>query len=170
MITHYDIKQEAQELKQILTSEGINIPSLLQIIRPGGAVFLFMLGWIILVRWLSEQLTYEFVWADILFSGFLGLMIFIAISNATSLYNSIPEGFRKKSKVINLIRDKTRNYILAFLVVFALLPFVLPPFAYCFGLMIIIFIFLMIYSIDMGRYRLSAITSIIEAFRKEPVS
>ncbi|ASG19312.1 conjugal transfer entry exclusion protein TraS [Salmonella enterica] len=170
MITHYDIKQEAQELKQILTSEGINIPSLLQIIRPGGAVFLFMLGWIILVRWLSEQLTYEFVWADILFSGFLGLMIFIAISNATSLYNSIPEGFRKKSKVINLIRDKTRNYILAFLVVFVLLPFVLPPFAYCFGLMIIIFIFLMIYSIDMGRYRLSAITSIIEAFRKEPVS
>ncbi|EBY2669998.1 conjugal transfer protein TraS, partial [Salmonella enterica subsp. enterica serovar Teko] len=65
MITHYDIKQEAQELKQILTSEGINIPSLLQIIRPGGAVFLFMLAWIILVRWLLGQLVYKSVWTDI---------------------------------------------------------------------------------------------------------
>ncbi|HFI3782027.1 TPA: conjugal transfer protein TraS, partial [Escherichia coli] len=30
MITHYDIKMEMQKLKEVLSVEGVNIPSLLQ--------------------------------------------------------------------------------------------------------------------------------------------
>ena len=30
MITHYDIKVEMQKLKEVLSVEGVNIPSLLQ--------------------------------------------------------------------------------------------------------------------------------------------
>lgn len=40
MITHYDIKTETQKLKDVLSVEGVNIPSLLQVIKPGTYVFL----------------------------------------------------------------------------------------------------------------------------------
>lgn len=39
MITHYDIKMEMQKLKEVLSVEGVNIPSLLQVIKPGTYVF-----------------------------------------------------------------------------------------------------------------------------------
>lgn len=35
MITHYDIKMETQRLRAVLSNEGVNIPPLLQVIRPG---------------------------------------------------------------------------------------------------------------------------------------
>lgn len=40
MITHYDIKMEIQKLKEVLSVEGVNLPSLLQVIKPGIYVFL----------------------------------------------------------------------------------------------------------------------------------
>lgn len=43
MITHYDIKMEMQKLKEVLSVEGVNIPSLLQVIKPGTYVFLWVL-------------------------------------------------------------------------------------------------------------------------------
>ncbi|EFC4062989.1 conjugal transfer protein TraS, partial [Escherichia coli] len=45
MITHYDIKMEMQKLKEVLSVEGVNIPSLLQVIKPGTYVFLWVLLW-----------------------------------------------------------------------------------------------------------------------------
>ena len=43
MITHYDIKTETQKLKDVLSVEGVNIPPLLQVIKPGVYVFLWVL-------------------------------------------------------------------------------------------------------------------------------
>lgn len=45
MITHYDIKMETQRLKAVLSNEGVNIPPLLQVIKPGVCFFyLFFCG------------------------------------------------------------------------------------------------------------------------------
>lgn len=40
MITHYDIKTETQKLKDVLSVEGVNIPPLLQVIKPGVCIFM----------------------------------------------------------------------------------------------------------------------------------
>ena len=55
MITHYDIKMEMQKLKEVLSVEGVNIPSLLQVIKPGTYVFLWVLLWPTFLRVLADK-------------------------------------------------------------------------------------------------------------------
>ncbi|EFO3028621.1 TPA: conjugal transfer entry exclusion protein TraS, partial [Escherichia coli] len=55
MITHYDIKMEMQKLKEVLSVEGVNIPSLLQVIKPGTYVFLWVLLWPTFLRLVSVK-------------------------------------------------------------------------------------------------------------------
>lgn len=66
MITHYDIKTETQKLKDVLSVEGVNIPTLLQVIKPGGMYFYgFYYGQHFFVCWqiklISEMLDLIYV-------------------------------------------------------------------------------------------------------------
>lgn len=118
MITHYDIKTETQKLKDVLSVEGVNIPPLLQVIKPGGYVFLWALLWPAFLRLLADKVDIRDAGFDICFSGVMGFILFVAITNGMMLYLAIPKKFRDESKVISFMYDKNKTYILSFVIVF----------------------------------------------------
>lgn len=169
MITHYDIKMEAQRLKQVLSDEGVNIPPLFQVIKPGLYVFMWVTLWPTFLRFLFYQGTIRDAGVDISISGVMGLILFVAITNGMMLYLAIPDGFRKKSKMISFMYSKGKGYISLFLIVFSLISF-MHSFLYGAALFVIYALFFLVYLIDISRYQLSAIISVIESFKKESVS
>ncbi|EIA6597944.1 conjugal transfer entry exclusion protein TraS [Salmonella enterica] len=169
MITHYDIKMEMQKLKEVLSVEGVNIPSLLQVIKPGTYVFLWVLLWPTFLRLVSVKSDGRDVGFDICASGMMGLLLFVAITNGMMLYLAIPDSFRKNSKIINFMYSKSKTYILLFLIVFSMVSF-MHSILYVFALMITFILFFLVYTIDINRYNLSAIASVIGLFKKESVS
>ncbi|EHV2507607.1 TPA: conjugal transfer entry exclusion protein TraS [Escherichia coli] len=169
MITHYDIKMEMQKLKEVLSVEGVNIPSLLQVIKPGTYVFLWVLLWPTFLRLVSVKSDVRDVVFDICASGMMGFLLFVAITNGMMLYLAIPDSFRKDSKIINFMYSKSKTYILLFLIVFSMVSF-MHSILYVFALMITFILFFLVYTIDINRYNLSAIASVIGLFKKESVS
>lgn len=169
MITHYDIKMEMQKLKEVLSVEGVNIPSLLQVIKPGTYVFLWVLLWPTFLRLVSVKSDVGDVGFDICASGMMGFLLFVAITNGMMLYLAIPDSFRKDSKIINFMYSKSKTYILLFLIVFSMVSF-MHSILYVFALMITFILFFLVYTIDINRYNLSAIASVIGLFKKESVS
>ncbi|EKB3332723.1 conjugal transfer entry exclusion protein TraS [Salmonella enterica subsp. enterica serovar Chandans] len=169
MITHYDIKMEMQKLKEVLSVEGVNIPSLLQVIKPGTYVFLWVLLWPTFLRLVSVKSDGRDVGFDICASGMMGFLLFVAITNGMMLYLAIPDSFRKDSKIINFMYSKSKTYILFFLIVFSMVSF-MHSILYVFALMITFILFFLVYTIDINRYNLSAIASVIGLFKKESVS
>ncbi|HIB1553855.1 TPA: conjugal transfer entry exclusion protein TraS [Salmonella enterica subsp. enterica serovar Muenchen] len=168
MITHYDIKVETQRLKQVLSDEGVNIPPLLQVIRPGLYVFMWALLWPTFIRFLLYQGDFRDVGFDICVSGMMGFILFVAITNGMILYLSIPDGFRNESKVITFMYSKGKCYIFSFLVIFSVISF-MHSLLYVFASIITCVLFLFVYAIDINRYNLSAIVSVIGLFKKESV-
>lgn len=169
MITHYDIKMEMQKLKEVLSVEGVNIPSLLQVIKPGTYVFLWVLLWPTFLRLVSVKSDVRDVGFDICAGGMMGFLLFVAITNGMMLYLAIPDSFRKDSKIINFMYSKSKTYILLFLIVFSMVSF-MHSILYVFALMITFILFFLVYTIDINRYNLSAIASVIGLFKKESVS
>ncbi|EHP6409090.1 conjugal transfer entry exclusion protein TraS [Escherichia coli] len=169
MITHYDIKMETQKLKDVLSVEGVNIPPLLQVIKPGGYVFLWVLLWPTFLRLLADKVDIRDAGFDICFSGVMGFILFVAITNVMMLYLAIPEKFRDESKFISFMYDKNKNYILSFLIAFSMVSFS-HTLLYEFLLIALFIIFFFIYAIDINRYNLSAIASVIGLIKKESVS
>lgn len=169
MITHYDIKMEMQKLKEVLSVEGVNIPSLLQVIKPGTYVFLWILLWPTFLRLVSVKSDVRDVGFDICASVMMGFLLFVAITNGMMLYLAIPDSFRKDSKIINFMYSKSKAYILLFLIVFSMVSF-MHSILYVFALMITFILFFLVYTIDINRYNLSAIASVIGLFKKESVS
>ncbi|MGA3715640.1 conjugal transfer entry exclusion protein TraS, partial [Escherichia coli] len=156
MITHYDIKMEMQKLKEVLSVEGVNIPSLLQVIKPGTYVFLWILLWPPFLRLVSVKSDVRDVGFDICASVMMGFLLFVAITNGMMLYLAIPDSFRKDSKIINFMYSKSKTYILLFLIVFSMVSF-MHSILYVFALMITFILFFLVYTIDINRYNLSAI-------------
>ncbi|WP_252501396.1 hypothetical protein, partial [Escherichia coli] len=97
MITHYDIKMEMQKLKEVLSVEGVNIPSLLQVIKPGTYVFLWVLLWPTFLRLVSVKSDVRDVGFDICASGMMGFLLFVAITNGMMLYLSLIHHCKKKT-------------------------------------------------------------------------
>ena len=158
-----------QKLKEVLSVEGVNIPSLLQVIKPGPYVFLWVLLWPTFLRLVSVKSDVRDVVFDICASGMMGFLLFVAITNGMMLYLAIPDSFRKDSKIINFMYSKSKTYILLFLIVFSMVSF-MHSILYVFALMITFILFFLVYTIDINRYNLSAIASVIGLFKKESVS
>ncbi|HCL5662762.1 TPA: conjugal transfer entry exclusion protein TraS [Escherichia coli] len=165
MITHYDIKMEMQKLKEVLSVEGVNIPSLLQVIKPGTYVFLWILLWPTFLRLVSVKSDVRDVGFDICASVMMGFLLFVAITNGMMLYLAIPDSFRKDSKIINFMYSKSKTYILLFLIVFSMVSF-MHSILYVFALMITFILFFLVYTIDINRYNLSAIASVRDCSKK----
>ena len=158
-----------QKLKEVLSVEGVNIPSLLQVIKPGTYVFLWVLLWPTFLRLVSVKSDVRDVGFDICASVMMGFLLFVAITNGMMLYLAIPDSFRKDSKIINFMYSKSKTYILLFLIVFSMVSF-MHSILYVFALMITFILFFLVYTIDINRYNLSAIASVIGLFKKESVS
>lgn len=108
MITHYDIKTETQKLKDVLSVEGVNIPPLLQVIKPGVYVFLWVLLWPTFLRLLADKVDIRDAGFDICFSGVMGFILFVAITNGMMLYLAIPKNSEMSRKLYLLCMIRTK--------------------------------------------------------------
>lgn len=168
-ITHKTVKEETEILKSIVDSGDIRIPDFWACAWPGFAFVLWLAVW--------PAFTFGFFTTPsegtLIAMGigvFFGFIISIAIFNVRSLYLSLPESFRKSSKIVAMINNKIVIYLSVFIVINVLAGLVSEnskagALQYLFPTVFSFCILAFIFSADIGRYRLSAFTSVLELLK-----
>ncbi|SMG59889.1 hypothetical protein [Cedecea sp. NFIX57] len=167
-LTHAQIKTEAQELKQLLAEDKIEIPGFWQCYGPGACLILFSVVWsiLIIIRSVGDD--------AIMSSPFTMISTFfitVHIGGNLSFLYSIPLCFRQKSQVIALIRKKMKYVAVAYSLIIVATCFFsflfndlfIMFFAFLGGYVLMVFVFHM----DVGRYQLSAFTSVLNAVKND---
>lgn len=178
MITNKIIQQETEELKQILKSGDLEIPSMWTCLWPGLGITLWLLL-CVLLSINSSLFVRDFKGFEILvpvvFSLFMGLMITLATASARGTYLSVPSGFRQQSQLYAFFGKKIKQYALVYIVVMGGMPYLLLYmgvglliYAFIGGLFTVILWFVL--SIDIGRYQLSMLSSVINACKNDSVA
>lgn len=171
MITNKVIRQETEELKQILKQGDLEVPSMWTCLWPGLGVTLWLLV-CLLLSFNSNLFIRDFKGLDILaplgFCLFMGLMITMATASARGTYLSVPSEFRQKSQLYAFFGKKIKQYAIVYLVVMGVMPYLilvmgLGLFLYMFIGGLFSFIIFFIFVTDISRYQLSMISSIIDA-------
>ncbi|EKS7429292.1 hypothetical protein QCK43_004110 [Enterobacter cancerogenus] len=174
MLTHKIIQGEIEELKLILTEKDLTIPSFWSCIWPG----LICMFWFLLSSYfsygVSDLSTDLDRTASMIFAAVVGVFSIIATANTRSLFLSLPESFRKRSLFFGFLAKKCRAYGVAIFTIFPCLSF----FSAYNGINVVVFIVvtgfsllltLMVMNIDLGRYQLATLTSVIESVRNKGI-
>lgn len=178
MITHKIIQQETEELKQILKQGDLEVPSMWTCLWPGLVVALWLLL-CLLLSFNSSLFVRDFKRFDILvplaFCCFMGLMITLGTASARGTYLSVPSCFRQQSQLYAFSSKKIKKYALVYIVVMGAMPYLLlflgvGLFFYAIIGMFFTVILVFVFSIDIGRYQLSMLSSIINACKSDSVS
>ncbi|HDU5577881.1 TPA: hypothetical protein ACTW6Y_005303 [Klebsiella pneumoniae] len=170
MLTHQIIQGEIDELKLVLTEKDLTIPSFWSCIWPG-LTFMF---WFLLSSYFSYGISDFSTGLDrissMVFAAVVGIFSIIATANTRSLFLSLPESFRKKSLFFGFLAKKCRTYGAVIFTIFPCLAF----FSAYNGINAVFFIVvtgfsllltLMVMNIDLSRYQLATLTSVIESVR-----
>ncbi|QLS23702.1 hypothetical protein [Klebsiella michiganensis] len=174
MLTHQIIQSEIEELKQILTHKDLTIPSFWSCIWPG----MICMVWFLLSSYLSYGIS-DFATgldriASMVFAGAVGVFSLIATANTRALFLSLPESFRKESLFFGFLAKKCQVYGGIVFVIFSCLAY----FSAYNGVNAIVFIVvtgfsllltIMVMNIDLGRYQLATLTSVIDSVRNKEV-
>lgn len=171
MITNKIIREEVDELKTLMSQEELNIPSFWSCIWPGFVCMIWFLLSSYMSYGISEFSTSMDRSASMVFAGVMGVFSIIVIANTRAIFLSVPESFRKKSVFFRLLSKKCKCYGMVILITFTCSSFYFSKnhiFAlefmistgFCFLLTIIIM------NVDLGRYQLATLTSVIETFKK----
>lgn len=178
MITNKIIQQETEELKQILKQGELEIPSMWTCLWPGLGITLWLLI-CILLSFNSSLFVRHFKGFDILgplvFCFFMGFMITLATASARGTYLSVPSGFRQRSKLYAFFGRKIKQYAFVYMIVMGGIPYILLVmgiglFSYAFIGIFITVIMGFVFSIDIGRYQLSMLSSIINTCKNDSVA
>lgn len=172
MLTHNLIRKETEELEKVFNAGGLDIPSMTKCLVPGLLVFTLHLicpfAAFFLLSWSGGD---DFVVA-MGFSAFTGLLMLFIITNAMTLYYSAPKSFRLKSEVFALLRRKARSYGVAYVTIQIIIVYIsamsgLGAFAYLLPMILNIVILGFCLGTDLGRYKLSVFSSVIESFGRK---
>ncbi|MDL4454905.1 hypothetical protein QRZ34_28250 [Klebsiella michiganensis] len=115
MLTQKIIRQEIDELKAVMASDSLVIPSFWDCAKPGVMILL----WLFFCPFMAFSLSGETagnILVSVGFSSFVGLMILFAVTNARGLILSIPTSYREKSEVMMFLQNKIRNYTMCYMV------------------------------------------------------
>lgn len=178
MITNKIIQQETEELKQILKQGDLEIPTMWTCIWPGLGITLWLLlcvllslnsGLIVSARQGSE------LEVPLFFCVFMGLMITLGTANARGSYLAVPFGFRQKSQLYAFFGRKIKQYALVYMLMMGGMPFLLLFLGLNLSIYALVGIFFtvfmgFVFSIDIGRYQLSMLSSIINACKSDSVT
>ncbi|WP_368927294.1 hypothetical protein [Serratia marcescens] len=168
-ITHKTVQEEAKKLKSIFETGDVEIPSFWHCAWPGGLLVIWLVLWP-LIAFGILSVPSEGMAIAIGFGGFLGFLVAIAIFNTRSLYLAIPSSFRSESKVFALVKNKVKYYLITFVVINFLVGCLAESskagsFLYTFVTIAAMVILAFIFSADIGRYRLSVFTSVLELIK-----
>ncbi|HDS6410578.1 TPA: hypothetical protein QHZ98_003371 [Klebsiella oxytoca] len=170
MLTHQIIQSEIEELKQILAHQDLEIPSFWRCIWPGLVCMLWFLLTSYLSYWLSDYASGLERIAAMVFAGAMGFFSIVLIANTRAHFLSLPQSFRKKSKFFGYLSGKCKAYGVFILVLFPCLAFYfssihLNAIAFSVITFFCMIVTVMVMNIDLGRYQLATLTSVIEAVR-----
>jgi hypothetical protein len=171
MLTQKIIRQEMDELKAVMASDSLVIPSFWDCAKPGVMILL----WLFFCPFIAFSLSGETpgnILASVGFSSFVGLMILFGVTNARGLILSIPTSYREKSEVMMFLQRKIRNYTMCYMVLVLLLAFLgaysnTDAMLYLMPLMFITGGFVFFFNADISRYKLSAFTEIVKAVKAQ---
>ncbi|QDL35789.1 hypothetical protein [Serratia liquefaciens] len=171
MLTQKIIRQEIEELKAIMASDSLVVPSMWECAKPGVLILLWLFICPLLAFSLSNVILSE-VASAVGFSTFMGVIIAFGITNGLGMVYAVPRDFREKSIVMMLIQRKVVKYSTVYmLTVFALALFgafgIRDSFGYLMPLMFITGGFVFFFSADISRYKLSAFTEIVKAVKAQ---
>ena len=104
------------------------------------------------------------------FAGAMGFFSIVLIANTRAHFLSLPQSFRKKSKFFGYLSGKCKAYGVFILVLFPCLAFYfssihLNAMAFSVITFFCMIVTVMVMNIDLGRYQLATLTSVIEAVR-----
>lgn len=169
MIMHKEVQEEVKALKASIEAGGVEVPDFWRCTWPGLVIFLWISFVPSVFFYICMGLTSETI-AVMGFSSFIGILLFFFSINIVSLYLSIPRKFRDESKVLKLLKNKSKNYLFIYLCISSVLAIIsansgLGDMAYLGPNMLVIFLISMFFKADIGRYRLSAFTSAMELLK-----
>ncbi|CAI2535044.1 conjugal transfer entry exclusion protein TraS [Serratia ficaria] len=168
-MNHETIKKEAAQLKDIVLNGELTIPSFWDCVWPG----LAMMAWIIICPFVTFQLYIDISRDELEAVGaglFVGLIFTFGVFNVRSIYLAVPRNFREKSIFFRVISKKLIAYYVIYLCVVAFasylatytnwkIIFYVPP-------LLIANVFIMVIAAtDLGRYRMSAFSSVLELIK-----
>lgn len=168
MITQSQIKREIEELKAILLSSDIEIPSMWSCIWPGLLFAVWFLMCFYISFFFSSGLKGSEVEFSLIFCLIMGFVVIMATSNARSLFLSVPKYFRDKSVLYNELGGKIKIYMMFGLVLSFLSSVVCGAFdmSWPVVLFVLIMLFFSCMTIDFSRYQLAAFSNVISAFKE----
>lgn len=167
MLTQKIIREEVEELKKIMDSDSLTIPSLWDCMKPGVILMLWMAGCPFIAFYLSGSSPGSILIASG-FSAFLGFIMLFWITNARTILLSIPASFRSESKVIIFLSKKIKKYIINFMITILILA-ILGAYSntdgllYLMPMMVSLVGFAFFFNADISRYKLSAFTEVIKS-------
>lgn len=172
MLTHKIIQSEIEELKHVLTHQELEIPSFWHCIWPGLVCMLWFLLSSYLSYWLSDYASGLEKITAMVFSGAMGFFSIVVIANTRSHFLSLPKSFRRESKFFNYLSVKCKAYGIFILFLFPFLAFYfasshLNAIAFSVVTFFSIILTVMVMNIDLGRYQLATLTSVIGSFRRK---
>lgn len=167
MLTQQIIREEIEELKKIIYNDELEIPSFWMCAKPGLLIWLWLFICPLFAFNLSGSMLSDTL-ISVGFSSFLGFILFFWAINASGFALSIPEGFRKSSKVIIMLNKKIKCYVAGYMVIILILSFLssssrMGPLSYGFPLILITIFFVVIFNADISRYKLSALSELIKS-------
>lgn len=175
MITNKVIRQETEELKQILKNGDLEVPSMWTCLWPGLGITVWLLlcvllsinSGLIVSSWQGSELE-----VPLFFCVFMGLMITLGTANARGTYLAVPADFRRRSQLFAFFGRKIKQYALVYMLVMGGMPFLLLILGQKLSIYALIGIFftvilVFVLSIDIGRYQLSMLSSIINACKSD---
>lgn len=174
MITNKIIQQEAEELKQILESGDLEIPSMWTCLWPGLGITLWLLMCSLLGNSLSSYNDWDKL-TSIVFSVFSGFLITIGSASGRASFLSVPTNFRNKSQTFIFFGSKLKKYTVFYMFMIGFILILTSALSVGDLLGVgLSFVFSMaiffIFYIDMGRYQLSILSSVINACKNDSVA
>lgn len=168
-VTHKVIQEEAAILKKHLLAGDVEIPSMWSCAWPG----ILIIAWLVFLPFMTFRFYYLYTDDGIQAMGagaFFGFMILVMIMNVRCVYLSIPKEFRDASKTLRLLRNKIYVYLTFVLTIISVCAVWAPRtnggvIIYFVPMVLVSVIALFIFSADVGRYRLSAFTSVLELIK-----
>lgn len=170
MLTHRIIQGEIEELKQILAHKDLEIPPFWHCVWPGLVCMLWFLSSSYFSYWQNEYATALDKMAAMIFALAMSVFSVVTISNIRGLFLSLPVSFRKKSIIFKCLSIKCRVYGVFILILFSCFAFTFSYYTvnaivFCVVTGFCNILIIMVMNIDLGRYQLATLTSVIELFK-----
>lgn len=175
-ITFHMINEDVKEIREKLEKESFVVPAMWSVLAPSIIVFVsfFLCQSLFSINNLihANPAVRGDAYVSIGFSTFIGLIVSIGTASFTAQFLSVPDNVRKKSILIRHLSAKAKWYFLLWFacnVIVGICVLILNS-GYTYASTLFQFISLMVFwvvfSIDISRYQLSTIKSLIGQWKK----